>query len=66
MELAEEEEGVNVPQGAVLQEAVQVTPWFLESLVTVAATPHCSGGLKVIAVGGVKPGVKVTVIGGAM
>lgn len=65
MVLAEALVGVNVPQGAVLQEAVQVTPWFFGSLVTVAATPHCSGGLKVIAVGGVKPGVKVTVMGGA-
>lgn len=61
--LAEAGVGVKVPQLALPQAAFQVTPWFLESLVTVAATPHCS--LTVIAVGGVKPGVKVTPMGGA-
>ena len=41
----------------------QLTPWFLGSLVTVAAMPHCS--LRVTAVGGKKPEVKVTDTAGA-
>ena len=62
--LAEAAVGVKAPQSALPQVFFQVTPWFLESLVTVAATPHCS--LTVMAVGGVKPGVKVTVMAGGM
>ncbi len=62
--LAEAAVGVKVPQEALPQAAFQVTPWFLESLVTVAATPHCS--LTVMAVGGVKAGVKVTVMAGGV
>lgn len=60
--LAEAAVGVNVPQEALPQVAFQVTPWFLESLVRVAATPQAS--LTVMAVGGVKPGVKATVMAG--
>ncbi len=62
--LAEADVGVNAPQSALPQVAFQVTPWFLESLATVAATPHCS--LTVMAVGGVKPGVNMTVMAGGM
>jgi Tfp pilus assembly protein PilZ len=63
-ELAEAGVGVKVPQGEVAQLAAQVTPRLLLSLVTVAATPHCS--VVVMDVGGVKPGVKATVMAGGV
>ena len=56
--------GVNAPQSAPPQAAVQLTPWLLLSFVTVAATPHCS--LTVMAVGGVKADVKVTAMAGGL
>jgi len=52
------------PQPVPVQTTVHLTPWFLESLATVAATPH--GSLGVMAVGGVKPGVKVTAMAGGV
>lgn len=55
------EEPLKVPQDALPQVTVQLTPAFLGSLVTVAAMPHCS--LTIMEVGGRKPGVNVTVIG---
>jgi uncharacterized membrane protein len=58
-----EEVGRNVPQDVPLQETDQFTPRLRLSLVTVAAIPHCSAN--VAEVGGVKAGVKATVMGGS-
>lgn len=57
-------EKLPAPQPVPVQTTVHLTPWFLESLATVAATPHGSSG--VMAVGGVKPGVNVTVMAGGV
>jgi hypothetical protein len=56
------EVGLKLPQSVLPQATVQLTPPFLVSLVTVAAIPAVLP--TVMEVGGVKPGVKVTTIGG--